>query len=111
VRRPDAAKPYYRRIVDNVKIETKPLLQALRPQQQIQANDRGNSDRKSPKEWIRAYVERRRAIGDIPNTITQFSREIASAMRDDDDCERSLKCRSIENRLRDWDLWPVGQAK
>jgi hypothetical protein len=110
VHRPDAAEPYYRRIVDNVTVETAPLLRALLPQRP--AVERSDPNRKlSGKDWITAFVGRRRASGDIPKTITEFSREIERAMPKADDCARPSKARTIENRLRDLGLWPIRQTK
>jgi hypothetical protein len=112
VRHPASAEPYYRRIVNNLKIETEPLLRALSPQRQIPADENGGPVRKLPnKLWITGYVERRRTDGDLPKNITEFSRQIERNMCGADDCDRPLKVRTIENRLRDWKLWPVRPAK
>jgi hypothetical protein len=66
------------------------------------------------KEWIMGEVERMRARGEkIPSTITEFSRELRRRMlaaSKIDDRVRPLKTRTIENRLRDWELCPVKPA-
>jgi hypothetical protein len=64
--------------------------------------------RLSAKTLITAEVKRRRELGNIPPTITQFSRELEKSMLSlskADPRVRPIKARSIENRLRDWKLW------
>lgn len=66
--------------------------------------------RLSSKKWLTAEIKRMGAAGEIPPTITEFSRELRLRMLDaskTDDRVSPLKTRTIENRLRDWKLWPV----
>jgi hypothetical protein len=60
--------------------------------------------------WIQIEVGRRKAKGDVPGKITEFSKELAEALANAAVTNKSLrvlKPRTIENRLRDWQLWPI----
>lgn len=61
------------------------------------ANSRAN--------WLHDAVERRVAAGDAPRGITELSRQLAEEMKTSG--LHAYKARTIENRLRDWELWPV----
>jgi hypothetical protein len=59
---------------------------------------------------LTAEVKRRKELGNIPARITQFSRELESFMlgrSNTDPRVRPMKARSIENRLRDWELFRI----
>jgi hypothetical protein len=59
--------------------------------------------------WIAAEIERMRP-DEIPATITELARELAHRMDKAAKINRAvrpIKARSIENRLREWGLWPV----
>jgi hypothetical protein len=73
------------------------------------ATDSTENIAQSNKVWITAEVKRREAAGDIPNGITEFSEELQSALAKvaiTNKRLRVLKARTIENRLREWELWP-----
>ena len=55
--------------------------------------------------WLHDAVERRVAAGDAPRGITELSRQLAEEMKTSG--LHAYKARTIENRLRDWELWPV----
>ena len=61
------------------------------------ANSRAN--------WLHDAVERRVAAGDAPRGITELSRQLAEEMKTSG--LHPYKARTIESRLRDWELWPV----
>jgi hypothetical protein len=75
---------------------------ALLPRALVPVSARGEPG----KRWLEAEVKRREAAGDVPKSISDFSRELASKMAGVPGV-RPLKARTIENRLRDWELWPV----
>ena len=75
---------------------------ALLPRGLVPVSARGEPGNR----WIEAEVKRRAAAGDVPESITDFSRELASKMAGVPGV-RPLKPRTIENRLRDWRLWPI----
>jgi hypothetical protein len=63
-----------------------------------------------PRPLLTAEVKRRKELGNIPAQITPFSRELESFMLScskTDPRVRPMKARSIENRLRDWKLFPI----
>lgn len=61
----------------------------------------------SNEDWIRTEVARREEADDIPATITDFARQLEGKMLEpDSNCRKPLNVRTIENRLRDWKLWP-----
>src|SRR5262249_25475656 len=54
-------------------------------------------------------VARRRGLSSIPPTITEFSRDLAGQMAEvgrAGGVSHALKPRTIENRLRELELWP-----
>jgi len=64
----------------------------------------------SAKEWIVAAVERRRKAGNVPNRISDFARELHDEMAravERGEVKSAYTSGTIENRLRDWQLWPV----
>jgi hypothetical protein len=66
--------------------------------------------RLSAKTLITAEVKRRTELGNVPATITLFSRELAEFMlsrKKAGDRVCPLMARTIENRLRDWKLFPI----
>jgi hypothetical protein len=67
------------------------------------------AETRSPKSLIEAEVERRVAAGERYDRITDLSRSLTEWMKIVSD--RPLKPRSIENRLRDWGLWPLPPKK
>jgi hypothetical protein len=75
---------------------------ALLPRALVPVSARGEPG----KRWLEAEVKRREAAGDVPKSISDFSRELASKMAGVPGLS-PLKARTIENRLRDWGLWPV----
>ena len=64
--------------------------------------------RLSSKVVLKREVNRMRAAGEIPATITELSRKLRQRLLDLSTTHnvKPLKRRSIENRLRDWELWP-----
>jgi hypothetical protein len=62
-----------------------------------------------PRPLLSAEVKCRKELGNIPATITELSRELESFMLSRSKTNprvRPMKARSIENRLRDWKLFP-----
>jgi hypothetical protein len=93
-------------------IRVRPVLNAPKPSTAKPLPTTAAPGKRLPsKQWIMGEVERMRAAGEkIPSTITEFSCELRRRMLDaskTDDRVRPLKTRTIENRLRDWELWPV----
>jgi hypothetical protein len=60
--------------------------------------------------WIENAVEERRAAGKTYPNITALSVELSKAMEVDPQAN-PLKPRTIENRLREWGLWPLQGAQ
>jgi hypothetical protein len=63
----------------------------------------------APKALIEAEVMRRVAAGKSYRGITELARSLHSWMQTAG--HRPLKVRTIENRLRDWSLWPLPPSK
>jgi hypothetical protein len=63
------------------------------------------------KDWLEDYVEQRQIAGDVPPTITEFARECETAMRKSGGRVKPMTYRSIENLLRELELWPVPPTK
>jgi hypothetical protein len=63
----------------------------------------------SPKVLIEAEVVRRANAGEHYGTITELSRSLHTWMKATG--TRPLAARTIENRLRDWGLWPLPPPK
>jgi hypothetical protein len=62
------------------------------------------------KEWIKLEIERREKLGDIPEEITEFSRQLHSQMKDAlraGVVDRAIVPRTIETHLRvTWKIFP-----
>jgi hypothetical protein len=66
--------------------------------------------------WVAAEASRMKAANEIPPDIriTDFARELARRMDKAAASNRSIrpiKSRSVENKLRDWGLWPITSIK
>lgn len=67
------------------------------------------AETRSPKSLIEAEVTRRVAAGEHYDTITGLSRSLHEWMKTGSG--KPLASRTIENRLRDWGLWPLPSKK
>ncbi len=70
--------------------------------------------KKSPRSWLVDEVGQRRAAGNVPEgrgALTRFSRQLAEQMAKAVDVTHPLASRSIENRLREFELWTEPKRK
>jgi hypothetical protein len=61
------------------------------------------------KKWLTVEIERRKKLGDIPEEITEFSRQLHSQMKDSlraGVVDRAIVPRTIETHLRTWKIFP-----
>lgn len=66
------------------------------------------------KRWIEQEVGRMKRADEIPSTITEFARELASRMKEAvraGDLDKAVGWRYIKNMLPKWGLWPVSSIK
>jgi hypothetical protein len=68
----------------------------------------------SNKRWIYNEVERRKTAGNIPQGITEFSKQLETALAKAAQTNKGLRpiiARTIENELREWKIWPIKPPK
>jgi hypothetical protein len=69
-----------------------------------------SQESQTSKEWIKLEIERREKLGDIPEEITEFSRQLHSQMKDAlraGVVDRAIVPRTIETHLRvTWKIFP-----
>jgi hypothetical protein len=87
-------------------------LQAILPEDSRQ----DETDRHGAACWVAAEARCMKKAGEIPQgvRITVFARELARRMQKAATIDRSvrpIKAKSIENKLREWGLWPVTSIK